>query len=75
MNWLTIFGVIVLTGTVIFYALEDHGPWVVLAFAAACALASLYGLLEGAWPLGLLEGVWSALAVRRWWARPISASV
>jgi hypothetical protein len=25
MNWLTIFGVIALAGTVIFYALEDYG--------------------------------------------------
>jgi hypothetical protein len=65
MNWLTIFGVLVLTGTVIFYALEDYRTWAVLAFAAACALASLYGLIQGAWPLGLLEGVWSALAIRR----------
>jgi hypothetical protein len=68
MNWLTIFGVIALTATVTFYALEDYGRWAVLVFAAACALASLYGLLQGAWPLGLLEGVWSALALRRSWA-------
>jgi len=70
MNWLTLFGLVALAATVIFYALEDHGRWAVLSFAAACALASLYGLLQGAWPLGLLEGVWSALAIRRWGTLP-----
>jgi hypothetical protein len=69
MNWLTVFGVIALTDTVIFYALEDYRRWAVLAFAAASALASVYGLLQGAWPLGLGEGVWAALAIRRWWTQ------
>ncbi|MGO9265075.1 MAG: hypothetical protein ACLQBA_09355 [Candidatus Binataceae bacterium] len=68
MNWLTIFGVMALTGTVIFYALENYGRWALLAFAAMCALASLYGLLQGVWPLCLLEGGLSALALRRWCA-------
>jgi hypothetical protein len=31
------------------------------------ASSAVYGLLQGAWPLGLVEGVWSALAIRRWW--------
>jgi hypothetical protein len=37
-----------------------------LAFAAACALASLYGFLQGAWPFGIVEAVWSLIAVARW---------
>ena len=37
----------------------------VLAFAAACALGSIYGFLQGAWPFGLVEGVWACVAVWR----------
>jgi len=30
------------------YALEDRNRWFILAFAAACALGSAYGFLQGA---------------------------
>jgi len=49
------------------YALEKRSRWFILAFAAACALASVYGFLQGAWPFGLVEAVWSLVALRRWW--------
>ena len=39
------------------YALEDRSRWFILAFAAACALGSIYGFLQGAWPFGLVEGI------------------
>jgi hypothetical protein len=48
------------------YALEARSHWFVLAFAAACVLASLYGLLQGAWPFGIVEAVWALVALRRW---------
>jgi hypothetical protein len=48
------------------YALEDRSHWFVLAFAAACALGSVYGFLQGAWPFGLVEAVWTGVALRRW---------
>ena len=67
MSALSIFGLAAVTAMLIFYALEDRSPWFVLAFAAACALGSIYGFLQGAWPFGLVEAVWSAVAVRRWW--------
>ncbi len=51
------------------YALESRSNWYVLAFAVACALGSVYGFLQGAWPFGLVEGVWSGVAVRRWWLK------
>jgi hypothetical protein len=38
------------------YTLEDRNPAFVLAFAGACALGSIYGFLQGAWPFGLVEG-------------------
>jgi len=50
----------------VFYALERRSSWFVLAFALACALASIYGFLQGAWPFGVIELVWSFVALRRW---------
>ena len=35
-------------------------------FAVACALGSIYGFLQGAWPFGLVEAVWALVALRRW---------
>ena len=48
------------------YALEERSHWFVLAFAAACALGSAYGFLQGAWPFGLVEAIWAVVALRRW---------
>jgi len=69
MDLLTLFGLSAVTAMLVFYALEDYGAWFVLAFAAACALASIYGFLQGAWPFGLVEAVWTVVALRRWRAR------
>ena len=64
---LTIFGLLAVTAMVVFYALEKRSAWFILAFSGACALGSVYGFLQGAWPFGLVEAVWSLVAVRRWW--------
>ena len=66
MDWLSAFGLTAVTAMLIFYALEDHSPAFILAFAAACALGSIYGFLQGAWPFGLVEAIWSVVALRRW---------
>jgi hypothetical protein len=66
MDALTLFGVLAVTGMLVFYALEDRSPWFVLAFAGACALASVYGFLQGAWPFGVIEAIWAGVAVWRW---------
>ena len=68
MTPLSAFGLFAVTLMVVCYALERRSPWFVLAFAGACVLASIYGLLQGAWPFGLVEAVWSLIAVRRWWS-------
>jgi hypothetical protein len=73
MNWLSAFGLLAVTAMLAFYALEDRGPAFILAFAAACALASVYGFLQGAWPFGLVEGVWAMIAVQRWRKRTAGA--
>jgi hypothetical protein len=66
MDFLTLFGLTAVTAMLLFYALEDRSHWYVLAFAAACALASIYGFLQGAWPFGIVEAIWAAVAVHRW---------
>jgi hypothetical protein len=64
---LTLYGLVAVGAMLLFYALEDRSPVFVLAFAAACVMASVYGFLQGAWPFGVVELVWSGVAVRRWW--------
>jgi hypothetical protein len=63
---LTVFGLFAVTSGVIFYALERRSDWFILAFAVSCALGSVYGFLQGAWPFGLVEIVWTVVALRRW---------
>lgn len=64
---LTAFGLLAVTAMLVFYAMEKRSRWFILAFAAACVLASIYGFLQGAWPFGLVEAAWSLVALRRWW--------
>ncbi len=67
MDLLSAFGLFAVTAMLVCYALEERGPGLVLGFAGACALGSLYGfLLPGGWPFGLVEAVWSGIALRRW---------
>jgi len=64
---LNAFGLFAVTVMVICYALEKRSPWLIVAFAVACALVSVYGFLQGAWPIGMVEAVWSLIALKRWW--------
>jgi hypothetical protein len=68
---LTLFGLLAVTAMLVFYALEDWSPWFILAFAAACGLASIYGFLQGAWPFGVVEAIWAGVAVWRWRGRTL----
>jgi len=67
MSSLTLFGLFAVTAMLVFYALEQRSPWFILAFALACALGSVYGFLQGAWPFGIVEAIWALVAARRWW--------
>jgi hypothetical protein len=71
LSGLTVFGLFAVTAMLVCYACEERGRGWILGFAAACALGSVYGFLQGAWPFGLVEAVWSLVAVRRWrrWSR------
>jgi hypothetical protein len=66
MDALTAFGLFSVTAMLICYALEDLSRWFILTFAGACALGSVYGFLQGAWPFGLVEAIWALVALRRW---------
>ena len=63
---LTLFGLFAVTAMLVCYAYEDRSPWFILAFAGACALGSIYGFLQGAWPFGVIEAIWAFIALRRW---------
>jgi len=72
MSRLTLFGLFAVTAMLVCYALEKRSRWYVLLFAVSCALGSVYGFLQGAWPFGLVEAVWSVVALRRWRTAPSS---
>ncbi len=67
MDLLTLFGLFAVSAMLVCYACEQRSPWFILAFAGSCALGSVYGFLQGAWPFGLVEAVWSLVALNRWW--------
>jgi hypothetical protein len=54
MDSLTAFGLFAVTAMLVCYALERRSHWFVLLFAFSCALGSVYGFLQGAWPFGLV---------------------
>jgi presenilin-like A22 family membrane protease len=69
MDPLSAFGPFAVTAMLITYALEDRSRWFILGFAGACALGSVYGFSQGAWPFGIVEAIWAAVAVWRWRTR------
>ncbi len=66
MSPLTIFGLFAVSVTLLAYTLERRSPWFILGFAVGCALSSVYGFLQGAWPFGVIEIVWTGAALWRW---------
>ena len=66
MDGLTAFGLFAVSAMLVTYALEKHSPWFILGFSGACALGSIYGFLQGAWPFGVIEAIWAGVALQRW---------
>ena len=66
MGVLSAFGLFAVAAMLVCYALEDRSHWFTLGFAAACALGSAYGFLQGAWPFGLVEAIWTIVALNKW---------
>lgn len=73
MDALSLFGLAAVTAMPLFYDAEYRSAWYSLAFAAACALGSIYGFLQGAWPFGSVEAIWAAVAANRWRVRTRNA--
>jgi hypothetical protein len=73
MNGLTLFGLVAVTAMLVFYAVEARSRWCILGFAASCALGSIYGFLQGAWPFGVVEAIWACVAIRKWWLARVRA--
>lgn len=69
MDALTAFGLVAVIAMLVTYALEERSPWFVFGFAVSCAVAGVYGFLQGAWPFGVAEVIWSGIAFRRWQRR------
>jgi len=74
MDALSLFGLFAVTAMLVCYALEERDSWFILAFAGACALGSIYGFLQSAWPFGLVEAIWAVVAARRWWGKAGAAN-
>jgi hypothetical protein len=66
MSALTLFGLAAVTAMLICYAFEQRSPWFIFGFAVSCALGSVYGFLQGAWPFGVVEAIWCLVALNRW---------
>jgi hypothetical protein len=66
MDTLSAFGLFAVTAMLVFYAVQERSPWFILDFAAACALGSIYGFPQGAWPFGVIEAIWAGVAVWKW---------
>ncbi|MDA1058868.1 MAG: hypothetical protein O3C65_09290 [Proteobacteria bacterium] len=66
MTAIDLYGLAAVSGMLLFYAFERRHAGFVIAFAAACAAASIYGFLIGSWPFGLIEAIWSVVALVRW---------
>jgi len=67
LSHLSLFGLVAVSAMLVCYAFENRSPWFILGFAFSCAMGSVYGFLQGAWPFGFVESVWTVVAFRRWW--------
>ncbi len=72
---LTVFGLVALSVMLLFYVFEDESPWCIFGFAIACAAASAYGFLQGAWPFGVVEAIWTVVALKRWQKRRLAGKL
>lgn len=64
---LTVYGALVVTLMMIFYALESRSLWFTLAFGFSCLGSASYGFMAGTWPFGVVETVWSVIAFHKWY--------
>jgi len=70
MDLLSLFGLFAVTLMLICYSFESRHHWFIFGFSFACALGSIYGFLQGAWPFGIVEGIWAMVAFNKWIKAP-----
>ncbi len=63
---LNIYGSIVVTAMMAFYAVESRSVVFTLFFGLMCIGTSLYGFMAGTWPFGVIEAVWAIIAFRKY---------
>ncbi len=63
---LNIYGSIVVTAMMIFYAAESKSVAFTFYFGLMCIGTSAYGFMAGTWPFGIIEAVWAVIAFRKY---------
>ncbi|MEK7806814.1 MAG: hypothetical protein AAB528_03680, partial [Chloroflexota bacterium] len=66
---LTVFGAVAVSIMFFSYWLERRSKWMVLLFAAGCALTSVYSGLAAVYPITVIEALWAAVALQRFTQR------
>jgi len=61
-----IFGTVVVSLMVLFYALEKNNTIFILLFSFACLASSAYAIAIHSWPFAAVEFLWAGIAFRRW---------
>ena len=62
---ITVFGSVAVSIMFLSYWLERRSKWMVLVFAGASALTSVYSGLEEAYPITVIEALWAVVALQR----------
>ena len=66
---ITIFGSVAVSIMFLAYWLERRSKWMVLIFAVASALTSVYSGLVDAYPVTVIEALWAGVALQRFYRR------
>ena len=66
---ITVFGSVVVAIMFLAYWLERRSKWMVLIFAVASALTSVYSGLVEAYPVTVIEALWAGVALQRFYRR------
>ena len=66
---ITVFGSVAVSIMFLAYWLERRSKWMVLIFAVASALTSVYSGLVDAYPITVIEALWAAVALQRFYRR------
>ncbi len=68
---LTVFGAVAVSIMFLSYWAEERSKWLVLVFAVASGLTSLYSGLEEVYPITVIEALWALVALQRFWQRHV----